>query len=187
MNKRLFYLLVTLMSVSLIGIVFVQGYWIKNTVEVNEQQFSLKANQILLDVSNRLELRELEIYYFAFKKVADSIGSAQDVSFGEFFKIQQDDFTNETFIYSNGLLEEDYKISSSFLNSNVDSLKFKKLVKQQAERIIKEKSAQKSPKISDVASATISEPLSSLTRASCTQSSTPSFVVATLPPIKHLL
>ena len=137
------------MSVSLIGIVFVQGYWIKNTVEVNEQQFSLKANQILLDVSNRLELRELEIYYFAFKKVADSIGSAQDVSFGEFFKIQQDDFTNETFIYSNGLLEEDYKISSSFLNSNVDSLKFKKLVKQQAERIIKEKSAQKSPKISD--------------------------------------
>jgi two-component system phosphate regulon sensor histidine kinase PhoR len=137
------------MSVSLVGIVFVQGYWIKNTVEVNEQQFSLKANQILLDVSNRLELRELEIYYFAFKKVADSIGSAQDVSFGEFFKIQQDDFTNETFIYSNGLLEEDYKISSSFLNSNVDSLKFKKLVKQQAERIIKEKSAQKSPKISD--------------------------------------
>ena len=33
------------MSLSLIGIIFVQGYWINNTVENNEEQFSFNAKQ----------------------------------------------------------------------------------------------------------------------------------------------
>lgn len=136
MNKRLFYLLVILMSISLLGIIFVQGYWIKNSVEVNEQQFSFNANQVLLEVSERLELRELEIYYFAFKKVADSIGDTSDVSFDDVFKIGRDDFANEAYVYSNGLINQDSKLSSSFLNGNIDSLGFTNLVRDQAERII---------------------------------------------------
>jgi two-component system phosphate regulon sensor histidine kinase PhoR len=40
MNKRLFVLLVILMSLSLVGIISVQLYWIKSSVEDKEEQFS---------------------------------------------------------------------------------------------------------------------------------------------------
>ncbi|MFT6929652.1 MAG: two-component system phosphate regulon sensor histidine kinase PhoR, partial [Sediminicola sp.] len=40
MNKKLFVLLVILMSLSLVGIIFVQGYWIKKSVDDKEEQFS---------------------------------------------------------------------------------------------------------------------------------------------------
>ena len=149
MNKRLFYLLITLMSFSLIGIIFVQGYWIKNTVEINEQQFSFNANQVLTNTAERLELRELEIYYFAFKKVADSIGTVKDISFGDFFAISKEDYKDETFIYSNGLLEEDYKLSSSYINANIDSLQFRKLVREQADRLIDDSDSNELARVSD--------------------------------------
>jgi two-component system phosphate regulon sensor histidine kinase PhoR len=39
MSRRLLVLLIILMSLSLIGIIFVQGYWIKTAVEDKEEQF----------------------------------------------------------------------------------------------------------------------------------------------------
>jgi len=65
MNKKIFFLLVVLMRLSLIGIIFVQGYWIKNTVESKEEQFSFNAKQILRRVASEVENNELENYYFA--------------------------------------------------------------------------------------------------------------------------
>ena len=65
MNKKILFRLVDLMRLSLIGLIFVQGYWIKNTVESKEEQFSFNAKQILRSVASEVENNELENYYFA--------------------------------------------------------------------------------------------------------------------------
>ena len=59
MNKRLFVLLVILMSLSLIGIISVQLYWIKRSVEDKEEQFSNVVSEVLNRVTDNVETREI--------------------------------------------------------------------------------------------------------------------------------
>ena len=49
MNKKLFVLLVVLMTLSLIGIIFVQSYYINNTFKNEQDQFTFKAKKALRD------------------------------------------------------------------------------------------------------------------------------------------
>ena len=96
MNKKLFFLLVVLMSLSLIGIIFVQGYWIKNTVESKEEQFSFSAKQILRKAANELQNKELEKYYLAIQEAVDSLGTGPDSAvLSEIFQVETDEFSNE--------------------------------------------------------------------------------------------
>ena len=67
MNRKLFVLLVVLMSLSLIGIIFVQGYWIKSTVQDREEQFSYNAKQVLIEVSEQIQSSEFERYIFEYE------------------------------------------------------------------------------------------------------------------------
>lgn len=139
MNKKLFILLIVLMSLSLIGIIFVQGYWIKNTVENKEEHFSYNAKQILSRVASKVQRDELEEYYFALLEIIekDTLGKPSSTKMSEIFKIEKDDKSNGTYIYSQGVLEEDYKVTSSFLNFETDTIRFKKLVNRRVTRLIK--------------------------------------------------
>ncbi|WP_121665567.1 sensor histidine kinase [Mesonia aquimarina] len=130
MNKKLFLLLILLMSLSLIGIIFVQGYWIKNTVESNEEQFSFNAKQILINVADQIEKQEIDKYYVQYATLADS-SKPTSARLSELFQIKQDQLTNETFFYSNSILQEDYKLNSSFLSGNKDSIDFKKITNKE--------------------------------------------------------
>ena len=126
------------MSLSLIGIIFVQGYWIKNTVETKEEQFSFNAKQILRKVSNELQQKELESYYFALQDVVDSLGVEPDNStVNEIFKVERDEFSNEIFVYSNGIIEENYKLSTAFLDATRDTIHFRKLINTKVAQLVK--------------------------------------------------
>ncbi|TXK74321.1 sensor histidine kinase KdpD [Mesonia sp. HuA40] len=135
MKKKVFVFLVLLMSLSLIGIIFVQGYWIKNTVETNEEQFSFNARQVLFRVADRIEREEIDKYYIQYTRVADST-KPTTARLSELFQIKQDELTNETFFYTNSILQEDYKLSSSFLSEEKDSIAFRKLVNRKITRLI---------------------------------------------------
>ncbi len=138
MNSKLFNLLIALMSLSLIGIIFVQGYWIKNTVESNEEQFSIAAKQMLIDVVKELESNEIDKYYFELASIADSTKPFKK-QLSELFQVKKDDYSSEYFIYSNSLVEEEYKISSQFLANQDDSISFKKITsKKLATKITRE-------------------------------------------------
>ncbi|MBL4667798.1 MAG: HAMP domain-containing histidine kinase [Flavobacteriales bacterium] len=50
MKKKTLYLLIALMSFSLIGIIWVQAYWINNGIQVKEAQFDQLVNDALNDV-----------------------------------------------------------------------------------------------------------------------------------------
>ncbi|PKA84620.1 two-component system phosphate regulon sensor histidine kinase PhoR [Ulvibacter sp. MAR_2010_11] len=127
MNKKLFALLIALMTLSLLGIIFVQGYWITNAYQAKEDQFSFNVRQTLLSVSEKIQLRELEDYYNIYSGYVDSIDVPDNVNFSELIYTTKNEGSNETYIFSDGILEEDYKLSSNFLDTEIDSIQFKKI------------------------------------------------------------
>lgn len=126
MNKNLFLFLVVLMSLSLIGIIFVQGYWIKTTVEDKEEQFSYNATQVLINVSQDLQNEELENFWFQFNR-GDGAGEAlNEASMLKYFQLEGSKFGIREDVMSEGVVEDDYKVSSDFLVSAKDSAQLAK-------------------------------------------------------------
>jgi len=62
MNKKLFTLLVILMSLSLIGIIFVQAYYINNALESKEEQFTFNVKKALTYTTNQVADIEYKKY-----------------------------------------------------------------------------------------------------------------------------
>ncbi|WP_203293026.1 sensor histidine kinase [Luteirhabdus pelagi] len=127
MNKKLFALLIALMSLSLLGIIFVQGYWISNSYQTKEDQFTFNVQQTLATVAKDIERREIDDYYTIFSKYLDSVEVIDDIAFNELIYKTRNDRNNEVLIYSDGILEEDYKLSSAFMDLEFDSIQFKRL------------------------------------------------------------
>jgi len=127
MNKKLFTLLIALMSLSLLGIIFVQGYWINNSYQTKEDQFKFNVTQTLISVATQIQLREIQDYYEVYKGLVDSIETPDNVSFSELIYTTTNEKNNETYIFSDGILEEDYKLSSGILDTQIDSIEFKKI------------------------------------------------------------
>ena len=138
MNKKIFFLLVVLMSLSLIGIIFVQGFWIKNTVENKEEQFSFNAKQILRRVATEIENNELETYYFAMQELVDSLGAEPDSAMmSEIFETKREGVSDDLFVYSQGMFEEDYQLSAAFLDASIDTIQFQNLINQKVSELVK--------------------------------------------------
>ena len=145
MNKKIFFLLVVLMSLSLIGIIFVQGFWIKNTVESKEEQFSFNAKQILRRVANEVENNELENYYFAMQELVDSLGAKADSAMiRQIFEMPRDQISDDVYFQAEGRLEEDYKLSTAFLDASIDTIQFKKLINRKVSKLVKNDSLNES-------------------------------------------
>ena len=120
MNKKIYFTLIFIMSIALIGIILVQGFWIKTTLDNKEEQFSLNINQALKSVSEQIQSRELRDYLAVYQKLVDSIGSPKESQLTAVFKyVERNENTNQTYIYSHGILEEDYNISAKLFEPNV--------------------------------------------------------------------
>ncbi|MCR9182958.1 MAG: HAMP domain-containing histidine kinase [Flavobacteriaceae bacterium] len=137
MSKKLFLLLISFMSLCLLGIIFVQVYWIKNSFENKEDQFNYNVRQSLIATSSDLQKQELDYYFRLYSEVADSIGKPDTSTFREIVYTNTDNITNETFVYSSGLLEEDFKLSSNFLDMGIDSINFRKFTSRKFSAVIK--------------------------------------------------
>ncbi|MGM0635012.1 MAG: sensor histidine kinase [Bacteroidota bacterium] len=137
MNSKIFKLLVALMSIALVGIIFVQGYWIKDSVESSEEQFSISAKQVLINVAQKVEKDELDRYYFEFAAMADT-SQALSTQLSELFRVQDYNDNGEYYLYSNSILKEDYKLSSPFLTGDRDSIEFRKLVNKKVTRVVRQ-------------------------------------------------
>ncbi len=118
MSKKIYFSLIFIMSIALIGIILVQAFWIKTTLDNKEEQFSLNINQTLKSVSEQIQNRELRDYLAVYQKLVDSIGSPKESQLTAVFKyVDRNENTNQTFIYSHGILEEDYNISAKLFES----------------------------------------------------------------------
>lgn len=138
MNKKLFVLMVVLMSLSLIGIIFVQGFWIKKSVEDKEEQFSNAISQVLGRITDKVEERERRDYYDRYF-LQDSIGDPVETNLKNIFFIDRNLNTNEILYYSHGILEEKYDISSTFFDngSGTDSTTISNFTSTRSKTIFK--------------------------------------------------
>lgn len=141
MNKKLFVLLVILMSLSLTGIIFVQVYWIRTSVDDKEEQFSRTVTDILDKVASRVENREMKDYSDRLASLVDSIGQPKTTQFRNFLFVDRDLNSDEILFYSHGILEEDYNITSTFFdntNGEEDTTTFKNYTSKRTKAIFKE-------------------------------------------------
>ncbi len=104
MNKRLFNLLVLLMSLSLIGIIFIQAYYINNTVKNEEQQFTFKVKMALSYTSNSIEEREYREFVYKFQDLIAKGVKGDTAAIRNLYILQEDNDSNEILIYRNGVL-----------------------------------------------------------------------------------
>lgn len=138
MNKKLFVLLIVLMSLSLVGIVFVQIYWISNAFQTKQEQFAINVRQVLLSVTRDIQSREVQKYYQVYSANIDSIAIPENVTFTELAYITQNRMTNETYIFTDGILEQDYKLSAGLFDTPLDSIQFRKLTNRKTTTRISE-------------------------------------------------
>jgi len=105
MNKTRFRLLVVLMSLSLLGIILVQLYWIDTSYKNNEEQFKYHLQKVVGNVANKVQQQEAFKFYRKYNKLKDSIGKAPKQSdLKEYFFVERNPKTNEQIIYSNTII-----------------------------------------------------------------------------------
>ncbi len=73
MQRKFYIILVTLMTLSLMGIIGLQGYLIQNAVKKNREYFEFNAKKALHNVSHLLNKREYLHYVHPLKKAMDSL------------------------------------------------------------------------------------------------------------------
>ena len=116
------------MSLSLIGIIFVQGYWIKSTVDDKEEQFTYDVKQVLLRVASEIQNQEIEDYWMKFKDADSTNSRLESSTITEYSYVNQNKLRNQTLFHSDAILEEDYKVSSGFIESAKNSNPFTKFL-----------------------------------------------------------
>ncbi len=138
MNKKLFVFLILLMSLSLLGIIFVQGYWISNSYKTKDDQFSSTVKNSLLNVARSIQERELDEYYYLYSDLVDSLGNPDEITVNELLYAIRDDGNQEKSVFYNSILSEDFKLSTSVFDTEIDSIKFKRITNRREKAVIKD-------------------------------------------------
>ncbi|GGD37348.1 two-component sensor histidine kinase [Muriicola marianensis] len=128
------------MSLSLVGIISVQLYWIKRSVDDKEEQFSNAIAEVLNRVTDKIEEREMREYSDRFLSLKDSLGEIRSSQLSNIFFIDRDINSNEILFYSHGILEEEYNIASTFFDSITggDSTQLRNITSKRTKTIFKE-------------------------------------------------
>ena len=134
MNKKFFILILILMSLSLLGIISVQSYFIKSNLDKSEQQFSLNVNTILLNVSEAIQKREYSQYVYKFNELMNSGVNIDTTAINNLYFISENNGSNETIIYRNGIIEESLKLPS-FLDINIDSINITRVSNEREQKL----------------------------------------------------
>ena len=126
MRNYLSKFLMFLMTASLIGIVFVQLYWLNNSIDNNLEQFKYHIKQVLGNVVNKMEEDEVNEYIQKINN-ADNLGlSKNKVDLTEFGYYEKDKVTNQIYIYKNTIESieyEDFILPNSYFDDKNDTLK----------------------------------------------------------------
>ena len=135
MNRKVFVLIIFLMSISLIGIIAVQIFWIKNSIELSDNQFKSDVNAALIKVSENISDRELNDFYRLYSSLSENRDNITESELKTYFYQQIDTTKQETFEYAQTILEENYKFPVEFFEN--DSIEFKKLYSKEEVTIVR--------------------------------------------------
>ena len=110
MSKRVFIFLLFMMSISLIGIIFIQSYFIIQNYEGNNSQFTSNVNYVLNQTSSMAERSEFRRYVRKFRDLISSESTVDTTSIKNLYIINEDSKNRETIVYRNGVIEENIVI-----------------------------------------------------------------------------
>ena len=128
--------MVILMSLSLIGIIFVQAYYINNSLETKEDQFTFNVKKALAYTTSQVAEIEYSKYVFELNALLAK-GAQPDTTDIRNIKVyKQDTDNNQIVVYDTGILEENYMLPS-FLEIETDSLAFSQFKGTTTTRTIK--------------------------------------------------
>ncbi len=121
----MFLLIVALMSISLIGIIAVQLYWINNAVESKKEQFKNDVFKSLGSVSERIHDKEESEFQKEIEGIIENKGLADAAQIKNYLFQQIDTTTKQKFTYGATILEENFKIPTGFLDN--DTIIYKRI------------------------------------------------------------
>ncbi len=125
MRKKMFILIVVLMSISLIGIIAVQLYWINNAVESKKAQFKNDIQKSLGAAAERINEREQAEFQKKIENLIAKKGLADKAELKSYLIQQIDTTTKEKITFGGTFLEENFKLPTDFLNN--DSIIYKRV------------------------------------------------------------
>ena len=143
MSKRVFILLLVLMSISLVGIIFIQSFFIFKNYQENDKQFTSNINYVLEETASLVERNEFRMYLTKFRDLIASESQIDTVAIQNMIFINQNPDEKETIIYKNGVIEESIIIpkTKSYYDNIIDiisdqeNISFKRLSNQREEKV----------------------------------------------------
>lgn len=135
MSKKIFVLLILLMSLSLIGIIFVQAYYINGSVKNEKDRFKFNVDKVLNYVSNSLEEREKAEYVYKLQDLMSKGYEVDTAAIRNLYIIKEDLDSKETVVYRNGTLEENYKFNSSIFDIGLDTINVKRVLSNRETKV----------------------------------------------------
>ena len=130
-------LIILLMSISLMGIIFVQVFWIKNTIQITEEQFTSNVRFALAKVSEDIKEHEFnEFYIDIVERFRDEGSKLKYSDVRKYIYETIDTANNERFTYSQSIIEENYKVPTEFFEN--DSIDFKEIFRKEEIVIVKD-------------------------------------------------
>ncbi|WP_044398634.1 sensor histidine kinase KdpD [Lacinutrix sp. Hel_I_90] len=142
MSKKVFFVLVILMSLSLIGIIFVQAYYIKNSISTKEDQFTFNVKKTLSYVAENIEKEDFRDHVIKLKREIESgkVIKIDTTAISSLYIREYNNETNQTSTYRNGIFEENYKISSALFDIGLDTTSIKNIIRENEAKVYKSNS-----------------------------------------------
>lgn len=125
MRKKMFVLIVILMSISLIGIIAVQLYWINNALDSKKEQFKNDIQKSLGSAAERINEKEQAQFQKDIENLISQKGIADKAEIKSYLIQQIDTTTKEKVTFGGTFLEENFKLPSDFLDN--DSIIYKRV------------------------------------------------------------
>lgn len=139
MGRKTFIFIIILMSIALIGIITVQVFWINNTIQITEEQFSSNVKTALTKVSDEIKEREFNDFYVELtqSQLAQKGKKLKYADVKKFIYEKIDTTNNQRFTYSQSIIESNYKVPTDFFLK--DTINFKEIYTRQEVVISKNK------------------------------------------------
>lgn len=115
MNKNGLFVIITLMTVALVGSILVQGYWIKLSLQSRSEELSTAMIDVMEHAADVIEERERNDYYSKLAVLIDSVGAPKSTQIRNFFFVDRSLTNDEIIFYSHGILEQGYDVATSAL------------------------------------------------------------------------
>ena len=130
----------------MIGIILVQLYWINSSFIKNDEQFKYHTKQVLNNVAKKLDDKEVIDFYKRYFQITDSLGKApKKEQLRKIYFYDKDSKTNETLIYSNTILPQDFGINGTFFDKNAYPIDIKNYLSNRKTQIYKGNSLEGTP------------------------------------------